>query len=297
MANPQSAIFEEGSTCAWFLEYTCKPDVPLEQVRQALLLLYRQKNKLVHRVVCFGPEFWRLLDGEQSGVSVHPFRTIDGVDGYCAPSTQHDIFIWLHGMDKDALVEFVMSIQSALSCVADLRLDVQGFRYRDGRDLTGFVDGTANPKDDLRMQAALIPEDKAGAGGAFVLSQRWCHQLSKFQQLPLHEQEKVIGRTKVDDVELTGDDMPEDSHVSRTDVKGMKIYRRSMPWANATEQGLYFLAFACEQTRFDVQLARMFGASGDGLHDRLVEFSIPTNSAYWFAPSETLLASKLAAID
>ncbi len=87
--------------------------------------------------------------------------------------------------------------------------------------------------------------------------------------------------------------MPADSHVSRTDVTqdgvALKIYRRSAPFGTVGEHGLYFLAFSCDPARFDVLLARMFGASDDGVHDRLTEFSRPVTSSYWFAPSEESL--------
>ncbi len=36
-------------------------------------------------------------------------------------------------------------------------------------------------------------------------------------------------------------------------------------------------------------LSRMFGESGDGLHDRLTEFSRPVTGAYYFAPSYNAL--------
>ena len=127
----------------------------------------------------------------------------------------------------------------------------------------------------------------------FVLTQKWVHDLAEFHALPEQAQEKIIGRTKPDSIEFEGDDMPENSHVSRTDVKvdnvAMKLYRRSVPFGNSSEKGLYFLGFACEQNRFQVQLERMFGLSDDGIYDKLVDYSKAVNSAYWFAPSQKQL--------
>ncbi len=40
-------------------------------------------------------------------------------------------------------------------------------------------------------------------------------------------------------------------------------------------------------------LRRMFGNSGDGIHDRLLHFVTPMDGAYYFAPSEGLLEEVL----
>jgi putative iron-dependent peroxidase len=169
------------------------------------------------------------------------------------------------------------------------------FVYRDSRDLTGFIDGSANPKDDDRYAAALIPQDRPGAGGSIVMTQKWIHDLDAFQRLPVRDQERVIGRTKEDSIELDEDEMPEDSHVSRTDVKvdgtALKIYRRSTPFGRVEGHGLYFVAFACERRRIEIPLKRMFGLSDDRIHDRLTSFSRAVSGSYWFAPNEQALAS------
>lgn len=113
--------------------------------------------------------------------------------------------------------------------------------------------------------------------------------MAEFNTLSEEEQERVIGRTKPDSIELTGDAMPADSHVSRTDVKqdsvALKIYRRSFPFGGANEHGLYFLAFSCDPLRFDIMLKRMYGTAGDGLKDRLTEYSEAVTGSYWFEPS------------
>ncbi len=103
----------------------------------------------------------------------------------------------------------------------------------------------------------------------------------------------MIGRTKPDSVELSADDMPPDAHVARTDVSSAKIYRRSAPYGTAREHGLYFIAFACELARFDLLLARMFGTSGDGRADHLLDFTQPVTGSYWYAPSAAELATLL----
>ena len=162
----------------------------------------------------------------------------------------------------------------------------------------GFVDGTGNPKTDyLRYQAAIIPEGKTGEGGSIVFSQRWEHNLQKFDHVSIKEQEGIIGRTKVEDVELEGDAMPHNSHVSRTDLKvdgeAMKIWRRSAPYVHGNKSGLFFLCFACNTQRIQVQLESMLGLTEDKVHDRLMEFSTPITGSYWFAPSQESLSDLL----
>ncbi|MFT5887939.1 MAG: putative iron-dependent peroxidase [Zhongshania sp.] len=130
----------------------------------------------------------------------------------------------------------------ALSSVAILQLGKIGFVYKDSRDLSGFIDGTENPKDRGQRTVALIPEGEVGAGGSFVMSQQWVHNLAAFHQLSDSEQELVIGRTKPDSVELDDERMPENFHVSRSDVKingeSQKLYRRSLPYGGVQQHGL-----------------------------------------------------------
>lgn len=248
-------------------------------------------------VVAFGPQFWgEIAPAATPGdrpEGLCDFAVIEGAGGLLAPATKRDLLFWVQGDARGDVLDRALAIHRALGAAAHLELDLTGFAYRDSRDLTGFIDGTANPKDAERREVALVQAGLPGAGGAFVLSQKWVHDLEAFRALPVAEQERVIGRTKADSIELEGAAMPADSHVSRTDVKrgdvAQKIYRRSTPFGGAAEHGLYFLAFAREPSRFDVQLRSMFGVSEDGLCDRLTGFSRPTTGSYWFAPSEDTL--------
>ena len=115
------------------------------------------------------------------------------------------MFIWLRNDVHADILDLAVAIHQRLSAVAKVEFDLPGFVYRDSRDLISFVDGTANPKDDARFDAALIPDGDAGAGGAYVFSQKWVHDLGAFNALGVDEQEKVVGRTKTDDIELEGD--------------------------------------------------------------------------------------------
>jgi len=109
-----------------------------------------------------------------------------------------------------------------------------------------------------------------GAGGAHMLTRKWVHDLDAFNALAVGDQERVIGRTKKDSIELEGDAMPATSHVSRTDVKvdgiPQRLYRRSFPYGSVSQQGLYFLAF-CKI--WALSRIRMAAATGSGGADQI----------------------------
>jgi putative iron-dependent peroxidase len=253
-------------------------------------------------VMAFGPAVWRHLVGDGAPSALHDFETLRGWQGHDAPARQRDLLFWIHGEGPDRVLDRGLAVQRALTSAAaqeiQLELEQPGFVYRDSRDLTGFIDGTANPQAEERFEVALVPDGEPGAGGSFVLTQRWLHDLAGWSGLSVSQQERVIGRTRADSVQLEGDAMPADSHVSRVEFEedGVEValYRRSFPHGGVAEHGLYFLAFSCDPHRFDVLLRRMFGLAGDGLHDALTGHSRPTSGAYWFAPSLEDLVAALA---
>jgi putative iron-dependent peroxidase len=291
LATGQAGIFAEGSKFHHLLEFDFMPSASVAQLRAALAAAWSELAAAkCEFVIAFGPTAWASLGGDKPA-GLHDFREI-GRGARVAPSTQADLMIWLHGVDRGDLFDAARAAARALAGVGDLKLDLPGFVYHDSRDMTGFVDGSANPTGDERMDVALD-----AAGGSFVLGQRWIHNLAAFEKLPQAEQEKVIGRTKPDSIELSGDDLPEDSHVGRTDIKvdgvGQKMYRRSFPYGSVREHGLYFLAFACDVSRYDAVLRSMFGLTDDGRHDRLTDFSRPVSGSYFYAPSPAALEALL----
>jgi putative iron-dependent peroxidase len=290
--HPQAGIFQEGSRYHHFLEYA----LPTGAAKSAVAAARGARGARGDGpavVVAFGARLWGEIAPDDAPEGLRDFAAIEGAGPLVAPATQRDLLFWVQGEGRDEVLDRALALHRALGAAARLELDLAGFTYRDSRDLTGFIDGTANPKDAERHDVALVPQGRPGAGGAFVLSQKWVHDLEAFGALPGAEQERVIGRTKADSIELEGAAMPADSHVSRSDVSldgvAQKIYRRSTPFGGVAEQGLYFLAFAREPARFEVQLRRMFGVSEDGLRDRLMAFSRPLTGSYWFAPSEDAL--------
>lgn len=281
-ATPQHGIFAAGQPHQAALEFSLTGNVTDDAVRAALAAL-----ALDGSVLAFGPALHLRLSG-QAVPGLAPFEAIEGPDGKSAPATQGDVLLWLQAPGPDTLFDAARAAAATLAPVASLAFECEGFRYHDSRDLTGFIDGTANPAGALARQTSLDAD-----GGAHVLTQKWRHDLPAFEALDVPEQEQVIGRTKADSIELSGEAMPADSHVSRTDVavagEPQRIYRRSFPYGSLSEHGLYVLAFAADPARFRLLLGRMFGTAEDGLRDRLTDFSRPLSGAYWYAPGREAL--------
>jgi putative iron-dependent peroxidase len=159
------------------------------------------------------------------------------------------------------------------------------FTYHGGRDLTRFEDGTENPKDELAEKAALVGEGEHLRGSSFVAVQRWVHDLAHFRSFHEHERELLIGRYAESNEEI--EDAPPSAHVKRAAQESFDpeafMVRRSMPWANATEEGLEFVAHVESLDRYERVLRRMIGHE-DGIVDGLFTFSRPVTGGYYWCP-------------
>jgi putative iron-dependent peroxidase len=287
---PQFGIFAQGTHAHHFLEFDLRPEVSVMEAVASFKRLRAPEVSAggINLVIAFGAQAWRRVAPHMSD-DVEEFREVSGTDGHSAPATQHDVWVWLSASTPDVAWEHARETAGAVADVAELAAEQPAFTYRDGRDETGFVDGTANPPIRRAAEVALVPPGRPGAGGSHVLAMRWIHDLDAFNRLSVAEQERVIGRTKADSVELAGAEKPPRAHIARveTTVGGheLEIFRRSVPYGTATEYGLYFVAFSADPGRYHRILARMFGTADDGVRDRLTDFSRPVSGAYYFAPS------------
>jgi putative iron-dependent peroxidase len=243
-------------------------------------------------VIGFSPSLWRRIAPGAVPHLLAPFPTIDRV-----PVVQHDLWVWIHGTGEDVMLDVAREVAGLLAPRATLASEIAGFVYHDSRDLTGFIDGTENPALEEAFEVALVPGEQPGASGSFAIVQRWVHDLRSFGALDIADQERVFGRTKIDSVELADDVKPPTAHIARVvieeDGEELELWRRSVPYGTVAEHGLVFVAFSADPSRFEKMLRRMFGQSGDGLHDRLTEFSRPVASAAYFVPSLEALGEAL----
>jgi putative iron-dependent peroxidase len=299
MTVPQFGIFAQGTIAHQFIEFDLRPDVDMQRATTALSQLRAPSVAAggINLVIGFGSELWRTVAPDQAPADLASFAPIGRLGGHHAPATQHDCWLWISGSSQDVVFEHARAAVNMLKDVAQVASEQFCFVHRDSRDLTGFIDGSANPMTHEAPEAALIPDGQPGAGGAHVLAMRWVHDLDTFEQLPVKEQEKVFGRSKPSSIEMTGEALPPDAHIARVQINDeageeLPIYRRSVPYGTVAEHGLYFVAFSADRTRFDRMLARMFGVGTDtdGLHDHLTDFSRPVTGSFYFAPSLTTLA-------
>lgn len=288
---PQFGIFAQGTTAHHFLEFDLRPGVSPTQAVSSFRRLRTPDVSAggVNLVVAFGADAWREVAPGETPASLGPYRGIVAPGGRGAPATQHDGWIWVSGSAPDVIFDHARAVTRVVADVADLAAEQPGFTYHEGRDETGFIDGTANPPVRRAAEVALVPPGQPGQGGSHVLVMRWVHDLDAFHRLPVAEQERVIGRTKARSVELSDAEKPPTAHIARVEMeadgKELELFRRSVPYGTVDEHGLYFVAFSADPSRFDRMLARMFGTSGDGVRDRLTDFSHPVSGAYYFAPS------------
>ncbi len=294
---PQFGIFAQGTNAHAFVEWDLRPNVDLLEAASVLGRLRGPSVAAggVNLVLAFGADLWRALAPQDVPTGLGPFQPIGRLGGYHAPASQHDLWLWINGSSQDVVFEHTRAAARAIETVAQLANEQVAFVHRDSRDLTGFIDGTANPTLLEAPMAALVPDGQPGAGGSHVLAMRWVHDLDRFHALPVAEQERVFGRTKADSIELEGEAKPPTAHIARVEIEDeagveLPIYRRSVPYGAVAEHGLYFVAFSADRSRFDTMLGRIFGTSGDGQHDRLTDFSRPVSGAFYYAPPLNLLA-------
>lgn len=288
MLTPQGGIFALGTSSHAYLEFDATGDGPgLVRAVAGLREVWTTTGG-VNLVVGFRPELWRAVAPDDAPDGVSGFdEDLVGVDGYRMPATQHDAVLWLSGSAYDVVFDLARAAIGELGGLATLAEESSGWPYQRDRDLTGFIDGTENPSLIDAPEVALIPEGAPGAGGTVLLLQRWPHDLGAWESLPVHEQERVIGRTKDASIEL--EEQPEGSHVASTDQERFgKIFRRNMPFGTVTEHGTMFVGFSADQQRLVAMLRSMAGLPG-GVPDALTRYSRPVTGAYYFVPSNAAL--------
>lgn len=286
-ASPQSGIFAIGTGSQVYLELSLKPRATERGLVQAVAKLRQPRTTMagVNLVFGFRPEIWRRLRPQGIPRDVRGFNSdLRGAGGYSMPATQHDAVLWFSGVSLDVVFDEARTTLRALERVASVADEVVGWPYRQDRDLTGFVDGTKNPTLPEAPRAAIIPEGRAGAGGSILLLQKWHHDVDRWERLSTAAQERAIGRTKPDSVELRPS--PRDSHVHRTDQDRFgDIFRRNVAYGTVTDHGTLFVGFCASQRPLARMLESMAGIP-DGVRDAITYFTDARSGAYYFVPSQ-----------
>ncbi len=298
MPTPQSGVLPDANTDALFLTLAVRSAAGetknLGNRIAAIPSLVAALSKSVpeaglHAVVAVGADCWDMAFPGTRPSALRSFQQFaDG--GRVAPATSADIFLHIRSERRDVNFDMARTLLQALGSGVSVIEEIPGFRYRDSRDMIGFVDGTENPQGDDRAAVALVgEEEREFAGGSYISIQRYVHDLAHWEEVPVADQEKIIGRTKADNIEFKSEDKAPTAHIKRVSIKedgkSLEILRHSMPYGSVSEHGLYFVAYCSTPDNFDRMLERMIVVDANGDFDHLLRFSRAVTGASFFAPS------------
>jgi porphyrinogen peroxidase len=248
-------------------------------------------------VAGIGAAAWDRLTGQPRPAGLHPFQEISSGPRH-APATPGDLLFHIRAARMDLCFELATQIMARIGGAVTVADEVHGFRYFEHRDLLGFVDGTENPDGRLAFDSVIIgDEDPAYRGGSYVIVQKYLHDLDAWNALPTEQQERVVGRTKLADIELDDDVKPSYAHNALTTItengSEVKIVRDNMPFGSvaAGEYGTYFIGYSRSPAVTELMLRNMFIGRPAGNYDRLLDVSRAVTGGLFFVPSAGLLES------
>lgn len=286
------------------LSITDKPDA-IQTVRSTLAsvsdlsknVAIRDLNASFACTVGIGSDAWDRVTKVPRPAELHPFPVVKGAK-HTAVSTPGDLLFHIRAERRDLCFEFERQLLELLGESVTVVDETVGFRYFDVRDLLGFVDGTANPVGPAVNNSIFVAEEDAGsAGGSYIVIQKYVHDLAAWRSLPTETQERILGRTKLDNIELDDAEAgKQQSHKSLATIEDENgdehdILRDNMPFGSpgSAEFGTYFIGYSRRLWVIEKMLQRMFVGVPEGKHDRLLDFSTPLTGTTFFAPSASLL--------
>jgi porphyrinogen peroxidase len=258
---------------------------------------FRNLDGALSCIMGIGSDAWDRLFGLPRPAELHTFQEILSGPRH-AVSTPGDLIFHIRAKRMDLCFELAMQIMTRLKGSVSTADEVQGFRYFDERDVLGFVDGTENPTGNAAEDAVFMGgEDPAFAGGSYVIVQKYLHNLDAWNNLPTEAQEKIIGRSKVSDIELDDSVKPPSAHNALTTIEEngveIKILRDNMPFGcpGRGEFGTYFIGYSRSPRTIEQMLENMFIGRPPGNYDRILDFSTPVTGSLFFIPTSTFLDS------
>ena len=308
-ADPQAVVQSAGMAAIFIVLSLADGDDAADTVHDALgevpamlrTLNLRLPGAALSCVIGIGHDAWpRLFPDHPLPKGLHPMKAFKGAK-HTAPATPGDLLLHIRATRTDACFELAMRIREQLGDAVVPVDEVHGFRYLDARSMVGFVDGTENPQGQEAVEATLIGnEDPAYAGGSYVIVQKYIHDMAAWNALPVAEQEKVIGRTKYDDIEMDDDVKPTNSHIALNviedeDGNEQAILRANLPFGNPSrnEYGTFFIGYARSLEIIEQMLTNMFIGLPEGNYDRLLDYSRAMTGTAFFVPSASFLEEAL----
>ena len=308
-ADPQAVVQSAGMAAIFIVLSLADGDDAADTVHDALgevpamlrTLNLRLPGAALSCVIGIGHDAWpRLFPDHPLPKGLHPMKAFKGAK-HTAPATPGDLLLHIRATRTDACFELAMRIREQLGDAVVPVDEVHGFRYLDARSMVGFVDGTENPQGQEAVEATLIGnEDPAYAGGSYVIVQKYIHDMAAWNALPVAEQEKVIGRTKYDDIEMDDEVKPTNSHIALNviedeDGNEQAILRGNLPFGNPSrnEYGTFFIGYARDLEIIEQMLTNMFIGLPEGNYDRLLDYSRAVTGTAFFVPSASFLEETL----
>jgi putative iron-dependent peroxidase len=302
-APEQQQIVDRPTAAAIFLVLTVAPGAE-DAVRDVLAdagglrrsVGFRAPEARLTCVVGIGSDCWDRLYGAPRPAGLHRFAPLDG-PVHAAPSTPGDLLLHIRAERADLCFELAQRLTEALGAAATVVDEVHGFKSFDERDLLGFVDGTENPEGEGAFDAVTVgDEDAAFAGGSYVVVQKYLHDLTAWDALTVEQQERVIGRTKLSDIEIDDDEKAPDAHIALNvieddDGNQIDIMRFNMPFGavGVREFGTYFIGYASAPDVIEQMLTNMFLGTAAAAHDRVLDFSNAVTGCLFFVPTVDML--------
>jgi len=292
MSQPQPAILADLPAHARYLDLKLRSGTDTNQA----LVLAADQTFSERVTIGLGPGLLATTPGSVNGMRHFPSLSGPGCE---VPSTQRDLWVWISGDDRGVIAGEARDLLAVLEPCFEPVEFTDGFKYRDGRDLSDYIDGTENPTGDEAAAAALVATgSNPPSGSSFVSVQRWTHDLRYFNALAQQDRDHIIGRRLSDNEEL--DEAPDSAHVKRTAQESFEpeafVVRRSLPWSDTRGEGLMFVAFGHSLDAFEAQMRRMVGLD-DGVVDDLFRFSQPVSGGYYWCPPASLGRLDLSALD
>lgn len=252
---------------------------------------FRYSAENLFAVLGIGARLWSRLTSAPAPSALREFQPIEGAL-HRAPATDGDLLFHFRADSYDVCYELASQLLQRLGSAVTVLDETQGFKYLDQRDLLGFVDGTANPTGPAALDCVLLDDAADYPGSSYITVQKYLHDMAAWRALSVEEQERVIGRSKVDDIEMDDDVKPSNSHVALNDLDE-DIYRENMVFGSFKEghSGTYFIGYARDPEQINERLSNMFVGDPVGNYDRILDYSTAVTGTNFFAPSVELMDS------
>ena len=304
MTQVQKGICAEPSLHAQYLMFNViDDDAQVIRVKLAHILdVFKHFDEehyeaMVSGVIAIGSSYWSDLYPGPVPAELVPFPDMQ-CDDRNAPVTPCDIFIQIKADRADVCYAIGAEVCEIFKLHVEIFEEIKGFRYMDGRDLIGFVDGTENPRGRHKTSVATVGDaDPDFSGGSYIHVQRYRTNMDKWNRVPDKQQEDIIGRTKADNVEYASEDKLDFAHTKRTNLKdengnSIEILRQSMPYGDMSVKGLFFISCAKSPKPFTQMLASMIYGDQNGVYDKLLDYTSAETGAAFFAPSLSFIKAR-----